>query len=158
MKSLRLLLLPFMLFLGSCDNKPPQPAKAETLVFGTYYGMCAGNCVNIYQLTGTSLSKDDSADYPALGVNYSFSVKSVLPPSKYNMAKKLLYDIPAELLTIGDKTYGCPDCHDQGGLYIQIKSGPAIMRYMIDFDNTNDQSSEVIAYKKKVADVILQLM
>ncbi len=157
MKLLSFLLFSSLLLLGSCDNKPPQPAKAETLVFGTYYGMCAGNCVNIYQLTNNSLAKDDSAKYPSIAMNYSFIVKSVLPQSKYDVAKKLLNEIPAELYKAGNKTYGCPDCHDQGGLYIQIKSGTANLQYMIDCDNTSDQSAEVLAFKNKVADVIQQL-
>lgn len=154
---LSLLLLVSSLFLLSSCRHTSTNAKARKLVFGTYYGMCFGNCVNIYQLTETSLAKDDSAKYNTLSWTYNFTTTQVLDVSKFNKAKDLLNQVPSEMLVNNNKTYGCPDCHDQGGIFVMIENGSAIIRLSLDRDNTSDQSVEVIAFKDKLIAVIDQL-
>jgi len=77
--------------------------------------------------------------------------------SKFDRVRHLIDEIPAELLMGGSKTYGCPDCADQGGIYISIGNSPATITYYIDPTNTTDQSPATIAYKQKIMAAIEQL-
>ena len=45
-----------------------------------------------------------------------------LPNTKFLLAKDLTEEIPEALLKEEDKTFGCPDCYDQGGIFIQAVS------------------------------------
>lgn len=149
-------MVPALFILCSCRHTT-ENSKVQKLVFGSYYGMCLSNCVHIYQLTETSLAKDDSAQYSTLSWTYNFTTTQVLDVSKFNKAKDLLNQVPSELLVNNNKTYGCPDCHDQGGIFIMIENGSAIIRVRLDRDNTSDQSPEVVAFKQKVISVLDQL-
>jgi hypothetical protein len=80
-----------------------------------------------------------------------------MPAEKFVIARSLLNAIPAELLFAPGTTFGNPDSHDQGGMYIAIHRQNTIERFLIDHDNTADQSAAVIAYKQKVWDVLSQL-
>ena len=150
------LLLPLALLLTSCTKKSSS-GKADKIVFGTFYGMCAGNCVRIYQVDATTLQKDDSVKYPDGAWTYNFNGTTMLSADKFNIAKDLLNQVPSELLNNNNKMYGAPDSHDQGGVYIQIIKGTEKRRFRIDFDNSSDQSAELITFKNKVADIVNKL-
>jgi hypothetical protein len=61
------LILSMLVFLGcnKSGNTHCEPANtANRIEFGTFFGECAGNCVNIYSVDQRSLRKDDSAPTP----------------------------------------------------------------------------------------------
>ena len=150
------LLLPVVFLLTSCTKKK-DPVSVDKLVFGAFYGMCPQNCVHIYQVDATTVQKDDSVKHPDGDWTYNFNGTTTLSNDKFSVAKGLLSQVPAELLSANNKTYGAPDSHDQGGMYILIEKGTEKRRFRIDFDNSSDQSTELIAFKNKVADVINKL-
>jgi len=135
-----------------------QQPVIDKLVFGTYYGRCTANCVNIYQVDNTSLQKDDSAKYGSANWAYYFTSSRTLPPAKYALAKDLLHQVPLELLSKNRVTIGCPDCHDQGGIFIDIMSGPIFVKFKLDIEDTPDQSAAVVAFKQKLLAVVKQLL
>jgi hypothetical protein len=51
--------------------------------------------------------------------------------------KELLDQIPGALDN-EPEVFGCPDCSDGGGLYIEIKSGGEIKHWSIDIQRTPD--------------------
>jgi hypothetical protein len=121
-----LTLLSLALFFFSCskdDNtksvKEPQKTNTEYLTFGHYYGMCLGEgCVEIFKLTTTELLEDQNDHYPHTKQFYVGNY-AALDENKFNLVKNLMDDFPSELLQTDTLSFGCPDCADQGGLYIE---------------------------------------
>lgn len=67
--------------------------------------------------------------------------------------------IPEELINGSNKTYGCPDCADQGGYYFEINTTDGKKkRYTVDTNNTNDQSTEIIEFKNRISEIIKDLI
>ncbi len=151
--------MPVLFLLGSCkrDKDRYDENTVDRLVFGTYYGFCDSNCVNIYQLDNSTLGKDDSAKYGALTWAYQFTTTRLMAKTKADMAKPLLTQVPKELLSNGSITFGAPDSHDQGGVYLIVKTIGGIYRFKLDPDNTPDQSAEVVAFKQKLIATLKQL-
>lgn len=111
--------LVFSLFLisilSSCSK---STADVEGFIFGTFAGECFGDCVNIYKLTADKLWQDQNRHLP--GSSFSgdqFDFES-LSDSKYELVADFADDFPRALLEETDNQIGCPDCYDQGGVYI----------------------------------------
>lgn len=157
MKSL-MFICSLLLFVSCGPDDKQAISPVTSVVFGAYYGMCAGyNCVRIYSVNSNYLYKDDSASYPSIYAPYTFVPTQVMAPSRFDIAKDLLQNVPDELAPGTQRQYGCPDCHDQGGVYIEIHAGSLSSRFFIDNDATADQSTAVEAYKKRVIQVLQQL-
>ncbi len=147
--------LVYFLTLGlilSCSSND-DPGITTSLVFGQYYGFCVGNCFLPYQLNNQTLKVDENETY--ISTAYIFEPTTTLSEEDFVKARHLLNEIPSVLFEGPSViTYGCPDCADQGGLYLEItRSGKTTKIYLDNFD-TEDQLAEVIAYKKKVVEVI----
>jgi hypothetical protein len=67
--------------------------------------------------------------------------------------------VPTEILNLSSetKTYGSPDSADQGGIYFELSKNDKVIKVFIDNNNTTDQSSEIIAFKKVIKDKIAEL-
>ncbi len=113
--------------------------------------------MNIYTLDWSRLQKNDSAQYPSLSLTYELHPTRTLSTDKFIAAKGLLYSVPKELLTNNNVTYGDPDGHDQGGIYVEFYQGKTKQRFLIDNDNTADQSAELISFKQKISDLMIKL-
>ena len=120
--------------------------------FGNAFGFCMGNCTNFYIIRGDKIYPDDMDTYTE-----PMKFKSEpLPVEKYNLAKKLMDDFPSYLLNNPDKTFGCPDCADQGGIHIEIKQNGQIIRWHFDTTISN-LPVRIQDYVKEISDVIEQL-
>ncbi|CAM1347614.1 hypothetical protein [Tenacibaculum crassostreae] len=103
------------------------------LVFGHFYGMCGGeDCVETFKLTNTTLFEDIIDDYS--GVDMDFIE---LEKDKYEQTKDLINYFPNKLLNQKETTFGCPDCADGGGLFIQYSENGNIKSWRIDQDKNN---------------------
>ena len=158
--------LALMLLLSIASCKKEETATNTTvqrLVFGTYFGECLTDCVTIFALDSAKVQQDTLIN-TFIPINYVFAGVD-LSNDKFVQVKHLLTEIPTELTTTPNKTYGCPDCHDQGGIYIQVEipaeglGGNLILtrKYTIDTDNTTDQSSDILSFKTKILTAIQQL-
>lgn len=158
--------LALMLLLAIASCKKQETATNTTvqrLVFGTYFGECLTDCVTIFALDSAKVQQDTLIN-GFISTNYVFAGVD-LSNDKFEQVKHLLTEIPTELTTTPNKTYGCPDCHDQGGIYIQVEvpvegfGGNLILtrKYTIDTDNTTDQSSDILSFKTKILTAIQQL-
>jgi hypothetical protein len=132
--------------------------KSSTAVkrfsFGTAYSMCSGDCAAFYQIQNDELFKDDMNAF--LSWPPSFDYSTPLPNNKYQLAKQLLDSFPAFLLNKPDSVYGCPDCHDQGGVHIRMEQGGVARSWHLDTDDAYTPSP-VKEYVNKVEAVIKQL-
>jgi hypothetical protein len=113
--------------------------------------------MKIYRVDNTVLCKDDSAHYSSLNWFYDFTNTRTLGADKYAMAKDLLKQIPIELFSKNRIVIGCPDCNDQGGIFMEIMSGPAIVRLKLDINDTPDQTKDIISFKQKLLAVVKKL-
>ena len=129
LKSILILVACYGLF-ASCKKDAYLPTDADQyLIFGHYYGECFGEaCVETFKLTHTALYEDTNDPYAGNG---PFNFEK-LPDSQYVSAKHMFKQIPNELLEQPDSTFGCPDCADGGGLYIEYKKNNFIGKWRID--------------------------
>jgi len=67
--------------------------------------------------------------------------------------------IPTEIVSLKGqtKTFGAPDSHDQGGIYFEWHQGSVVTKIYLDNDDTTDQSSAVISFKKRLQEKIALL-
>jgi hypothetical protein len=163
MKKLSLFLALFIAFsFFACDDDTSTPdvvksgcplfdGKEDYLVFGTYRGFCAGDCVSLFKITTNELFADNMTgrfDKPL-----SFNA-SALSSDKYAIAAALCAKFPLESTNAIDVTLGCPDCHDQGVVYVELKRGSVIRTWKIDpDDNASGVPTEIRAYAKLISEI-----
>ena len=98
------------------------------LVFGHFYGMCGGEeCVETYKLTDLKLYEDILDDYS--GQNLDFVE---LDNETFEQINDLVDFFPNQLLNETDTVFGCPDCSDGGGLFIQYSDNGNLKSWRID--------------------------
>src|SRR5690606_17264175 len=85
----------------------------------------------IFKLTDEGLFEDVSDSY--LATEFEFSP---LGAEAFNVARDLQQALPAPLLNSTDSSFGCPDCADQGGLYIEISTNGERRSWRIDQDKS----------------------
>lgn len=126
------LCLPALLLSSGCEKDVPPSVQPEELVFGYFFGHCLGDdCVNIYQLSNHSLFKDQKKKYPERNKLY-VGTFSPMPSNKFAQVQHLLGMFPTELLSESDTVFGCPDCADQGGYYLEYRQGADRRFWIID--------------------------
>lgn len=123
----------------SCDKTedPPVNNPDDFFVFGRFYGECLGEeCIEIFKLQDGKLFEDRNDQYVS---NESFYVADfqALDDSKYEAVKDLWSFIPGAIYEEDQVRFGCPDCADQGGLYLEIRTG-AFHEYWILDQNKNE--------------------
>jgi hypothetical protein len=141
-----------LLFLSTSCTKDKLD-NLDYFSFGSAYGFCQGNCANFYLIKDENIYPDDMDYY--LGSPLSFKAEP-LPAGKYNLAKKLIESFPTYLINNPNKTFGCPDCADQGGIHIEIKEKGQIKRWHFDTTISN-LPTEIQDYVKEISVVIEQL-
>ncbi len=125
-----ILALCLFFILSSCSKESEAIATVnnDALVFGHFYGMCMGEtCVETFMLSDTKLFEDTLDDYT--GQQRQFVE---LSKAKFDLAKDLLDVLPADLLNTNGQTFGCPDCADGGGLFIQHSINGITKTWLID--------------------------
>jgi hypothetical protein len=140
-------LLAMAVLTASCEKKEAfEIDGADYLIFGRYYGECLGEgCVEIYKLTATTLFEDTTDGYAGIGpLNFV-----ELTSQQFSDVQGLSDAFPLELLDAGVATLGCPDCADQGGLYIQISDNGNLSSWNID-----QQLSAVPSYMHSFMDEV----
>lgn len=147
--------LPILLLLAvvpSCSPDEPQVPQGDTyLIFGHFYGKCVGEqCVETFKLTDTQLFEDSRDDFT--GTEFNFN--RLLSDALFKQVRNLRDALPKELMQSDSASFGCPNCADQGGLFIQYAEKGSIKTWRIDLFTANipsylhlfvDQVNEKIA-------------
>jgi hypothetical protein len=116
--------------LISCDKKDDEININDQnfLIFGHFYGECFGEgCVETFKLTNEKLFEDTIDDYS--GQNLEFIE---LENDKFEQVKNLVDFFPNQLLNQNETVFGCPDCADGGGLFIQYSENGTVKNWRID--------------------------
>lgn len=148
----------FGLLLAGCkrDDGDEDMYTVDALTFGTFYSNCDSACVKMYEVTPSSLCRDDSATLEdMLAWGYKFSNINVLDAGRLTTARPLLQQVPRELFEKSTVAFGDPG--PEGGLYIKVRTIPGSYRFKIDLRNSPDQSAEVVAFKQQVLEVMARV-
>lgn len=115
----KLLLFFLIAFVISCSkDETIDLEKGNFLIFGHFYGLCGGEgCVETYKLTSNKLYEDTIDDYSGSEFNFI-----ELGSDQYEQVKDLINYFPDELLNESESIFGCPDCADGGGLFVQYSN------------------------------------
>jgi len=106
--------------------------NADHLIFGHFYGFCVGEgCIEIFKLEKSGLSEDSLDTFPRKDDFYDGNFIP-LDSTKYNLVKYLMDDFPENLLSDETGVFGCPDCADGGGLYIEYYFNGIHKSWIID--------------------------
>lgn len=122
--------------LASCkkeSNKPASPGSSDYFAFGFYYGFCGPSCAEMYKISGDKIYKDSIAISFPTPVIYSTVPMS---NANYQLALPLKDSFPAYLQARPGVTVGCPDCRDQGTVYIEKSSNGTVEHWVIDMDDS----------------------
>lgn len=102
--------------------------KTDFLIFGHFYGNCIGEeCVETFKLTTNKLYEATNDNHG--GTDYTFIE---LGNDKFEEVKDLFDYFPDQLLNENEDIIGCPDCLDQGGLFIQYSENGNLNSWEID--------------------------
>lgn len=117
------------LLISFCSKEDKSSMQdIDYLVFGHFYGHCLGeDCVKMFKLTKDQLFEDTTDSY--LATDFDFIP---LGKDKFELVKDLVQALPDQLLKEDKDTFGCPDCADQGGLYIEISNNGTTKSWRID--------------------------
>ena len=151
MKKICFILLCLTGVIAACEKKSLD--NNDYLIFGYFFGECLGeHCVDIFKLTNENLFEDTKDQYPGVDENNFNFVK--LDDATFQEVTDLIDYFPDELMNEGESTFGCPDCIDQGGIFIKCKQGDNTKAFRID--NANSQIPEYLhPFMDKVKEKII---
>lgn len=122
-----------LLSCSSNDDNGININEQNFLIFGHFYGECGGEgCVETFKLTNQSLFEDTVDDYN--GQNMEFVE---LENTTFEQVKNLTDFFPNQLLNQSETVFGCPDCADGGGLFVQYSENGNIKSWKIDQAKAN---------------------
>jgi hypothetical protein len=118
-----------VLFSVSCDKDDEiELNEKDYLIFGHFYGECTGEiCVETFKLTNNALFEDTNDNYS--GEDFNFVQ---LGSEIFEQVKDLAEAFPDQLLTEDTDIFGCPDCADGGGLFIQYSENGNVNSWRFD--------------------------
>lgn len=135
---IQLLFIISFLLVASCNkqNEQPNPSTNNYILFGHFYGFCAGEqCVEIFKLHEEELYEDTNDIYPSSETFYEGKFVE-LNREKYDLVKALLDKVPSELMLESKHVIGSPDAADGGGVYFAIFDDKETKFWLIDqFDH-----------------------
>lgn len=149
------ILFPVLLcaLLFSCKKDPVTPDSVDYFTFGVNYCFCIDQCATLYKYADAKLIKGvgnscEPADYTFNG--------TALPADDLALAETLLNALPDSLFSSSETIFGCPDCADQGGYYVEIKKDGEVKSWRID-TRADDLPEWLKPYQQKIKDTIESL-
>ena len=99
------------------------------------------------------MSEDITDMYPSRTEPYTGKF-IVIPNLPVTLREKLISETPAELINTPTQVFGCPDCADQGGYYIDIAPKEGAKKFWIIDTN----KSAVPEYLHDYSDLIIEVI
>ncbi len=149
-------LLLFYILLQASSCKKSEHVNGETggeeyFAFGIAYGECQGDCAHFYCIQNGQSYADDINYFNRTDNGLQFK-NTPLPDSSYKKIKLLSTALPAYLVNHTNQTFGCPDCRDQGLIYIETIINGQKVHWMIDPDESK-QPAEIKSYVQQLTEV-----
>ncbi|MGZ8536480.1 MAG: hypothetical protein ACXWV4_13175 [Flavitalea sp.] len=117
-------LIVLIYILSSCSHV--ERATGE-ITIGVYCGMCKGSCFQGYTISGSTVTRISAKYHDQLQnrISTSTAIEEAM------RVKDILKSLPDDLRKY-PQTIGCPDCHDQCGVYLSIKNRYGVSVIHID--------------------------
>jgi len=131
-------------------------AAIDYAIVGTYYGECTGaDCYQFFKIENHKVTKYPTVTNFPVEFNQT-NYKALIFRDDF---ASFLSKIPTDIKNIKGqtKTFGSPDAHDQGGVYLEWSQGGVVTKVYLDNDNTTDQTADLIAFKKVIRDKVAEL-
>ena len=118
--------------LISCAKDPIKLENEQFLIFGTYNGLCPGNCTSLFKLENGEVYADDF-DFFQPTADFTFE-ETALEAEKYQIASQAYEELPEKLLAASEKSFGCPGCLDQEIIFLSYFDGAEHTDWQVDSD------------------------
>lgn len=146
-----------LLLLASCasSDESGDIDQEVTLLFGYYKGLVpGGDLSDIYLLNSSNLYLDSLGNYPSNG--FYEGEYTEMDNSDFQIAQDLISFFPSELFDEFENYVGCPDCADQGGIYVEYERGDQHSFWNID--NQKDALPEYLhEFVDKISEKVILL-
>jgi hypothetical protein len=108
--------------------------KPKTIIFGHFARECVGNCGTMYQVSEKIIIRDTTSFFQTRKDLAKFSVKfeNVSEQDDEGNFDTFKLNVPLIMLLDPRSKFGCPDCYDQGGYYLQVNMLGVTRRFLID--------------------------
>lgn len=96
--------------------------EPKRIAYGQFAGECVGNCGTVYEVTTKVLRVDTTSFWQTRNDLGKLNIKGqryLEEDDEGNFNSKKL-SIPLIMLFDPRTIFGCPDCHDQGGYYLDF--------------------------------------
>jgi hypothetical protein len=152
-----LILIVMTIFITACNNDEAENST-DYIIFGYSYGECQGeDCIKYFKVDQKGVYEYDDNCLPTLISSCVDTNPTKLSDDKFDIAITLFNNFPTDLYDESGGTLGCPDCHDQGALYLQISSeDDGLKDWNIDQDK-NAIPTYLHTYVDKINEVIEEM-
>ena len=145
-----------MVVVGCVNHDIPMTSPSDSFVFGRYFGYCAGDCYDVFVLTGSSLYHSEEEGYPTQGTPWTLPRLSSLNNDQKNIATELRSLVPQSLLGKKENVIGCVDCSDFGAVYIELNQNGAKRFWYIDNMTQDPELKNFVITVHKKIDLIVK--
>ncbi len=110
----------------------------EYIIFGRFCGECSGECATMYryEIATNKLFVDHTDSYWQADTLHPIKFATEIKDSSIcERAKEIRDYLPMSIISRNSIAikYGCPDCTDGCGIYLEIKENRTIRRIRIDY-------------------------
>lgn len=151
MNKIALLIITCCIF-AACKKESNELMPENSFVFGSYHSLCYDDCAILYKIEGQQLFADNTS-YVTSPLTFSLTP---MANDKYLIAKPVQDSFPIYLTSHADTTYGCPDCYDQGMIYIEKTINGVKRKWIIDAE-VSSIPAEIRTYIQQVLNAMQQL-
>lgn len=130
--------------------------EIEQMTVGVFCGECGNHCATMYRyyLGGNAnmLWVDNTDSYFKKGEDKMTFETQITDIKKYELVNDIIKHIPDSLL-LTEKTrqcFGCPDCTDGCGIYLEIVQNKKAKKFAIDY-----HTSQLDSYIKEFAEYLI---
>lgn len=135
------------------------------IIFGRFCGQCIRNCAPMFRLNTTGKATTLWADYEDSYFKGNGTLKFATDLNQRELIDKayqVMWKLPKALLDAAqdEKTFGCPDCTDGCGIYIEFTTelGGKSKRFRLDWGPSDSIPKEITDYADFVDSTINEIM
>ena len=120
------------------NAQPVDGSQLEYVLFGVFCGECSGHCATMYRYNTIGHSFTlwvDTTDSYFTNKDSVHCKTPVTNAQKMALADSIVQQIPDDFLTTikSKETFGCPDCTDGCGIYLELGEAGGRKQFYIDY-------------------------
>ncbi len=154
-KTYTLLLIAGIILITGCNknteynDNPP----GNYIMTGYISGFCAVPCSYFYKAQNNQLKMSGAVRY----YNDTTSFNNTGTTAEYNLVQSIEALIPDTLYTLNNQSFGCPNCHDQGGYYLTVSKNNQLYKWQLDPDVVDSSNHFLSAFTLQLRNILTQL-